>query len=313
MSEIIHSTYYYGKGPWLLKKASLLELDKLVDYEWEKLVEWTTNEEQNEKAKFLKDTITKFEHVDEKAAEKLWRPTSRCERELLIFLSGDRRVPVPNFESAFREPLLVNETPIGFSLEVTVKNIRCKLCTGSFSSLTLSVSPDEKQEARRLFAALRNWIGTVNPPLFQVLWRALSPLQWSVFAAVCWVAIQSVSDPAELARATRQTESLEILRTGVSSTNQAKALELILSYQCGAIPSAGSRQIPTRYLWFVVSGVVVCLALHFRPKILLGIGKGEDSISKWERWMTFVGITFPVWLVGTWIWPRIWAYIAPFF
>jgi|GEM_PF-6651390 len=176
MPEIIHSTNAKFKGPWLIGREKLLELDKTFEDEWQKLLKI--------RSEFINAKVNDANPKDEKEEIKLRNEISnsygnRAERSLLIYLKSARRMKVANFDEAFRETALLNETPIGFSLSMEVRNIKLELevrdeegflSFGGDDPLRLNVSPDTNKDAKGMFAVFRTWVDTCKPPIWQTIW-----------------------------------------------------------------------------------------------------------------------------------------------
>jgi hypothetical protein len=331
MAEIIHSTKIRPEGPWLIDRVQLLEWDRIVDTEWKKLLKdredliniEVDNELSHHKSRLWGDEKDSFN--EEKTRDKIRKDLSesykfKAENILVIHLEGNRRATAASFEEAFRDPALLNERSIGFTQYMSINDIECQLTVPYYkTSLELKVSPDQDKAAKGLYAALRSWVDNVKAPFWQQLWIVTNSMkaQWVLGIVVLmlsflWLGAFAPDTSAD-ARNLRSKAATEILKAGISETNQFKALELILSYESGAIPSLKTFMVPSWFLWLLCGGVPVCLAFSFTPTVILGIGKGENSIRKWKMWMTFVGITFPLWIVGTFIAPKAVSFLQGLF
>jgi hypothetical protein len=327
MAEIVHSTRLDEEGPWLLDRECLLELDKLVDNEWIKLEKYRERliaEEVN--GEILRISKKRPEYFDEvKERQQLQGVLEKSYeygkgRNLVILLSGHRRVVAQSFEEAMRDPALLGEKPEGFALALKCYKIKCQLQVPYYqTSLRLEVDEDRNPIAKELFASLKSWVDTARPPYWQQLWLRLKGYgaQWSlclmIFVAALFYFIAIAPDTSGTARSARHAQAIELLKDGISQTNQFKALELILSYESGDPPSSRTVMIPSWFWWFLCGAPLFCVALSFTPKIVLGIGKGQESIKKWLRWMKFIAITLPLWIVGTFIWPKALAVLQNIF
>lgn len=331
MPEIIHSTEMLPEGPWLISRDHLLELDKLVDAEWQKLVrhhdslvEKEVEEDLAERTKrFTKEERSDF---DKKAARKQLtervseRHAYKKRRTLVIHLDGDRRASASSFEEALRDPALLNEKPIGFTLNLRAADIECALKVPVYRrSLQLEVAPDRHPVAKGLYAALKSWVDGAKPPFWQTVWLRIQSGggQWFVWFlslfAILFYFSTFAPDTSAASRAARHSEAATLLKSGVTATNQFKALELILSYESGAIPNSRTFSVPSWFWWLLCGGPFFCVAIGFVPKVVLGIGRGEESIKNWNKWMKIVGITFPLWVIGTFIWPKIQHWLTNLF
>jgi len=230
----------------------------------------------------------------------------------VIHLSGNRRVSTGTFEEALRDPALLNEVPVGFTLLLQVDELESVLQIPYHrASAQLKVEPDRDPAAKGLYASLKAWTDTVKPSFWQSSWlnlRASGGL-WFLFLITTLVMLGCIAtlgpDTSVSARSSRRSQATELLKSGVTATNEYEAIQLILSYEAGIVPNSRTFAIPSWFLWFVIGGVVMCAALNFAPAVILGIGKGEESIRKWSVWMQLVAITFPTWVIGTFLWPKL--------
>jgi hypothetical protein len=327
MAEIIHSTQLDEDGPWLLGRERLLELDSLLDAEWTKLEKYRecliTEEINDEIARTGKTRAERFDEAKERQniQDRLEKDYFyRKGQNLVILLSGHRRVVARSFEEAMRDPALLGEKPEGFSLGLKCCKIECRLEVPYYNtSLRLKVDEDRDPVAKELFASLKSWIDTARPPYWQQLWLRLKGYgaQWNlclmIFLAASLYFIAIAPDTSATARSARHAQAVELLKNGISQTNQFKALELILSYESGDPPSSRTVMIPSWFWWFLCGAPLFCVALSFTPKVVLGIGKGQESIKKWLNWMKFIAITLPLWIIGTFIWPKALAVLQNLF
>ncbi len=328
MPEIVHTTEISQDGPWLITRQQLLALDSIVESEWKKLLE---RREDLINAEVEKQLTSRLGHPSkpgrkaerEEIREKLYdiaASHSARQRIAVIYLSDDRRVAVGSFEEALREPALLHERARGFSLYLRAAELECTLkALASSTFLHIEVSPERDVAAKGLFAALRGWVDTVRPPIWQRLWLQARSFwgQWFAWVLALLITLFYIAalapDTSAAARAARYSETLATLKSGVSATNQFKALELILSYTSGATPASKTVTVPIWAMWILCGGPLFCVALSFAPSVVLGIGKGEESIRRWNRWMKLVGVTFPLWVMTAFVWPKILAFLKGLF
>ena len=325
MAEIIHSTRLEEDGPWLINREHLLALDKLVEEEWlnlEKYRDRVITEKVNEEVSRLRKKSTSS--FNEAKARQEFRATFessyeyREKRSLVILLNGQRRVVAKSFEEALRDPALLCEKPEGFVLSFKCCEIECVLELPYYgSSLRLKVEEDRDPIAKEVFASLKSWIDNVKPPYWQQVWLRMKGMQWFYYLMAIGVVLFYLStiapDTSASARSVRHDQAVELLKIGVSQTNQFKALELMLSYESGYPPSSRTFVIPSWFWWFFCGAPVFCVSISFIPKVVLGIGNGQEAIKKWTKWMNFVGITFPLWILGTFIWPKLIIFLQNLF
>jgi|ERR1051326_1514760 len=103
-----------------------------------------------------------------------------------------------------------------------------------------------------------------------------------------------------------QAQAVELLQKGVNPQNEIKAIEILLALQS----DYRNQQIPPskpsgRFWLFLVVGGLLCLALSFPPELVVGLGKGEKELARWQSWIKFVSITVPAFLASTYLWPTL--------
>jgi hypothetical protein len=335
MITILHRTEIEEKGPWLISRERLEQLDKLADEEWKRLSaqydDFINTEVKEELKRSIERHKTYTPEIPIEASEKKKlersirekledRHSYKKERTLTIHLRGNRRVAVESFAQAFQQVELLDEIPEGFTLHLRALDTRCTLTVPRWgSTLELSSSPDDDQSAKTLFTTFRKWVDEVKSPFWQQLWLGIKSLsfQWLIYVLLIMGCVfyfdKMAPDSFADSRVARQKKAEEILRAGISQTNHYAALELILSYESGAIPSTRTRNAPSWFWWLLIGGAGFCVALSFMPTVQLGIGKGEGLIKRWKLWIQMVGIAFPTWIVGTFIWPKLQAWLEKLF
>jgi hypothetical protein len=109
---------------------------------------------------------------------------------------------------------------------------------------------------------------------------------------------------SSLASARYRSEARKIVSEGVSATNQFRALEVLLALSSEeSANSNGDVYLPGWFLFFLAVGFLVCVALSFPPKVVLGVGKGQSRLQFWRRWLTFLSVTIPSAICSTFLWP----------
>jgi type IV secretory pathway VirB2 component (pilin) len=227
---------------------------------------------------------------------------------LVIHFSNGRQLKVRSFEEAAAHAEVSENTAVGFNLDMLYGRISISLKAESDSletELTLQVSPSGSESATTCFSVFRRWLRSIQAPRWQQWWCLTGPFRfilWVVFAAavgMVWVASQGDVDSEYY-----KQQAQEILRHGVTPDKQQKALETLLALQSGyAAPIAHNSGTGKWFLFFVIGGTIVCLILSYPPKLMLGLGPGEDKIRHWRRWTRYVFVVVPTFVASNFLWP----------
>jgi len=99
-----------------------------------------------------------------------------------------------------------------------------------------------------------------------------------------------------------KAQGRELLRQGLTAANQQKAVEVLL-----AITTDYSAPIEHRmgnWFWFfLIGGAAMCLIVGYPPRLVIGLGVGEDHIRRWRMWTRFVFIVVPGFIAANFLWP----------
>ena len=309
-------------GPWLLDGDKLEALDKILDEEWPRLSKRNEDRLEKELDKKMEhyNDLNKLAGTRPESAEALSKireetraslmryPYDYGEERLITIHLKEKKVTVKSFSEALREPNLLNETPVGF--EMTVKNgdIKCEVEAGrGRKSLEISVSPEHVAEAREMFAALQRWANNSRAPKWQQLWVSGKGVMWFLWVFIVLLSISMASDDKTTAKDNYKEQAKQLLIGGVTPDNQTKAIEILLALQAEYVPARPAR--PFSYpAWFSIlffGGLIICILFSISPKIVLGIGKGQDLIHRWRAWSRFIFVLVPGFVLVNIIWPWI--------
>ena len=105
----------------------------------------------------------------------------------------------------------------------------------------------------------------------------------------------------------------ELLDQGITDQNYIEAIQLLLIIQSDYDPNSSAVETPAWFRVVLWGGLLTSIVLSFKPKITLGIGRGNELITRWKIWLQIVGITIPGLLFGSFIWPTIVDWIRTIF
>jgi len=224
-------------------------------------------------------------------------------RSLTIRLKKNKKVIVKSFGEALREQSLSEEMPDGFTFDLRSGDITCTIDMRQNGSLDISVSPEHLPESRELFATLQRWAGPTRPPTWQRFWMSLNPIQWALWLCLLMVSGLMIDDSKSHAKEAFRNQAHQLLKDGISQDEQIKAIETILALQADYVPVGQQSRTPGWFMLLIFGGFAICVVLTFTPKSLIGIGRGQEAIGRWRKWMRFVFMIVPGFIFLNIIWP----------
>jgi len=238
-------------------------------------------------------------------ARAAWQHSSS--KTVTLHLVSGASTRVKSFQEAMRDPALMNETVRGFHVELKCASVEATVnLSRRYCELTVKVAPESSQLAREIFSVLMQWQKSNQPPAWQRIWKSAASfgVHWIAWIFVVLMALTSLAerDPGKLSV---KHEAHTLLKTGVSATNQLKALELLLSLESGYSPPVSTSQWPRCFLLFLFGGLIACIILSVPPNTVIGIGRGDEHLRYWRWWLRFVFYLVPVWLISTFVWPHV--------
>lgn len=298
MAEFTYTTSKLISAPVFIDSDRLKELDKILDDEFARLNkknEELINEKVQEYARENDELSVKSQElIDDMKLRLKSSYEFREDRSLTLIFKGDKKkIVVKSFDEAIKEPNLYEEMPIGFDAELRSGDITANIRLKETGSLYISVSPEQLPESRNLFAALFNWAITVRPPKWQEFWVDISPFHWAIWIFLLWIGSTFLAGSGSPAKNFYKAQARQILQEGISQENQSKAIETLLALESGFVPQNQVIETPKWFIILLFGGFLICIILTIKPKSRIGIGKGQDSIKHWRKWIRFVFYIVP--------------------
>jgi hypothetical protein len=286
-------------GPWMLDQKALKDLETIVLKHWD-LLEKRRNQlldiaVEEEYKKFKKQLSVSPEYVNEQM-DYFRRSQSVYSGSYLQFCVQYEKSTYfcEKFEDAFRDRALARSAPEGFAIDFRSGDIMCKVELNKTNGLSISISPQEIQEAQDLYVELDQWINNNRPPYWQRLWGIVADKGFLpyivalVFLASTFMLMLLFRENAKVLDA--KVIAQRLLDQGISESNLPEAVALLLQMQ---VMDRTTIELPSwfRTVFFgtLFSGVI----LPIRPKVVLGIGRGSEYLRRWKIWQKIVGITIP--------------------
>jgi hypothetical protein len=322
MAVIVHNTNYEMKGPWLLDREQLLELDRIISQHWDSLLRYREQEIEEEVEKEINDRKKDARHQSADDREKIHQRLDSSylffkEKRLTLSNADGTQIKTNDFTSIMQHPDIEDRIVKGFSYTIKCAGIECQLILRSYNStITLDVSPGTVEEARSLFVAIKGWLNRTKAPLWQRIVRRewIYGTWWLVFAYALFMGI-----PLSSHEITPEWEQLKhahnLLKNGIGD-NEVKdsvATTLAIISEYDKPKSHIVLSCPSWYVCLLIAIFFLCLILTILPKIVFGIGKSERSIICWRRWLHFISYTIPIIILSSFVWPWIVDWVKSFF
>jgi len=308
MAQVLYPTSTYIDAPLLIERKSLAQLDSILEKHWERFLK---NQEQALKGELDSDYAEYVESVpkDRKPEEfEKWKSTREKtlrdyrrygrRRVLTISFADGRSLRVQSFSEAYSHAEIINELPVAFELRMSCGDVLILIQTLDLSipRLTVSTSPEDAEAVQDLFGEIKGWLRIIKPSKWLESWSKAAEmafflwLGWFLVLAVLLSnAISTSTDYKSVAR--------QIVEKGVTSENRDQALQTLLAIQADYRPAVTFH--PSVGLWiFALGGLIACLILSYPPKIVSGLGKGEQRVSSWKTWIQIVFIFIPLFVAS---------------
>ena len=317
MPHIAYETELEVGQPWLIETKSLEELDAVIDTCIAKIRDRIPAEIEREANEYveryfdgssLTERMERFEfYQTEKSASKKYRVV---EKTVTVFLSGGRTAVGTTFKELLILPNVQKERARGFRYRAQLGEavVDVGLSDSYGRALKARISPGESELSTELFGIVQNWISEIQPPKWQQIWFNVS---WLFrMCLIFWVFLPAiiVSDWRENpGKDALKQEAVELAKHGVDSTNQTRAIQLILALESGYTPDASAIK-PKHdlkgwlYVFLLSLGWIV---LCFPPKGAIGMWGGRRDVRLQRNWTRFVCVTIPTLLVSGFLIPWI--------
>jgi hypothetical protein len=316
--ELIHGTRAELPGPWLIDRDSLTAFDKLMTEEGRRLrsvrevafAEAVVKEAEERKrwrsSDLSPEDLSKIKSDAEDAVATRY-PYRAEKRTITIFFSTGKRVKASSFEEASRMIELACEVANGFKAEYECGAVTAEIETSAWPHLVIRVSPENDQDSKEMYAVLRNWASSTRPTRFQQFQGWVWPYHWSIWLGILAVASMVMMVVVPDRGAPYRAQGRAMVEKGLRPGDELKAIEVILAIESRySTPTQEQQMLIPHWLTAVFwIGVVSCSILTVRPRVLLGIGKGEGRIKFWRAYDRIVRVTLPLFLISSFITPAV--------
>jgi hypothetical protein len=315
MAVIVHNTSYKIDCPWLLDREQLLELDRIIEQQWESLLKYREN-------KIEEQVEVEAKKNDKKTREKIRQDIEYYHeynflksKNLTLFNSDETQIKTSSFSSVLQNPDIENRTVKGFRYRIKCAGIECELFLSPYNSnITLDVSPGTIEEARSLFVSLKGWINRAKSPLWQRIARGcFFGMWWLILFFTLMISFQIFEE--KIMPDWQQIKHAHyLLEKGIDNNDVSDALATMLAIvsEYEKPKSYTIFSFPSWYICLLIAFSFLCFILTFLPKTVIGIGKGEETIIWWRRWLHLISYTIPILILSSFVWPKITDWIKSF-
>lgn len=316
------------EGPFMLDSKQLEELDKLLGEEKARLeayrnqlVEDAVNEEFAKYQASRKEArYTRTFREDEKELKEQWDLRQRAKEEqdekddreravsyanrlykpasleVTVFAPSGKRFSAETFAEINRAPGMHEHHAKRCLIRLEAARVTCKVDIDrdfvSGSEAEIEVSPASVEASQELFVRLRRFFERSQSHRVIRFLHSAPPLHWLVFGLYFFVGVQVAGRRIEPPHPAR-LEAAKLLSDGYKQTDQAKAVELLLRLQAEPGPPAQTSIADWFLPWLAVL-FAISVAMHFWPRVEIGVGRGDDRIVRWRWWLKFMYATIPL-------------------
>lgn len=281
------------EGPWLLSRADLKELAGIVEEIWLALPEKIASAALQGSGGHKAMRIVAESASVAQARKALVKYVSEERTRKCEVLLGEGKIASSERIDEFLAPgALKLEVPSSIYIELKVDEVF--LSVNLAKDVTVATGIWESDVALDLAAQVIAWLEEKRPSLWVRLWVGLWPSPLGIWiAGFMWVRMSGRS--AQLP-GKGQVEAL--LQDGIDAGEANKALEMILRHQYGVnLPSASPAQSESWLAPALVIASIALLALMIIPRSCFGIGRGESRVKLNRRWIGFVVVALPGYIV----------------
>lgn len=334
-SMLHHSTTTkYDDGPWLIDRSQMNKLGNVVTECWSRL----EKRRQSLIADRIKETIERIEtsvrsdsplqeYLDESKSEEelLAQKKEKKEKEqrameqrveaitsevqnhwefeekrsLELLLKSGKIAKFESWEQALNDINMKSETPMGFKLSLSSAGVAIALTFDS-SRNELRVTPEQDRAASSEFLSIERWVESVQrsrAERFVYKWRFLLAPVMVTFAFFFFAALMR-------GEATHRETGRQLLENGLSEQELLPAIEVLLALE--SRHEAPGHQLPSWFWWYLGACGFAVLACVM-PRARFGLGRGEQSVSRWRLWLKAVFLLAPTYVCTTFLVPAIQA------
>lgn len=299
MGELYIPSKKEVNGPWLISLYDLEELDAIIKEIEQHLTESYQQENKDDAIKDVeKGRYESIEEALEFQKNSLYK--KEIKKTITLISKDETRLISDSLKDLLIDPKLKKLEPK--ELNITIEfdyynsfslNIR-KHFNGKLKYELKCYSPENRSE---ISYKIENWIEKKQPNLGKRVWHKYSLLFTFLSFIICL--FSSVFINTTLYPNTNEiykSDALEIIKNGVSDSNQFVAMELILKQNFNYIPEKQkpvTKHNKVAFRIFSVSLFLLIISI-LKPRTTIGVGKYKNRLKFYIFYSSMILYTIPV-------------------
>jgi hypothetical protein len=293
MANIIYNANFRISGPWLIEYKDLVELDKIIDEQWDKWLK--INEDKVQKK--VDEEIKLSPNTNRATLESRIREwyDYQYSRELIIKFKNEDSLVFKNFEEAAKEPAIKKEIVKEFQWKLSINRFNVDISLNKYSEqLNVSITPEDHEFTKDFLFMISGWIADNKPKKYLQVIKSWKGIQWYALVTYTGYIIASVNNNEY--KHILNSRAAELLKDGINSDEINEAIQILLAKNSEYIPEKYINGQPifvdNRFIIFIIL-LLISILLSFIPKNNIGIGKGVEIVKRWKNWLKILFFTIP--------------------
>jgi len=308
------------KGPWLLGRESLEELNEIVAAADKKLRQcWQHEIESSIYQKYSSGDID-YEEIQNKIQDELSSAWNNKHESICEFSSKeDIRIVDTSIAGLLQDILLANFSPTSLEVNIThgglsSESLSLRINSTYSSDFNYQIKCSNPDSTNEIEYELTKWIEKHKPSLGLTFWSSDlfsflgSFLIFPVIIAMLYLFLPQKTTYKETIKA----EAHSIAESGIEDKNVNRAIELLLhekfEYKPSSFVSSETAKKPL-YIRLSLITIFISIILFIRPRTTIGLGKKKNSYTFYMYWVKFVTVILPVAIVITPFWEKLTSWI----
>lgn len=305
MGQIIIPSEKKIKGPWLLDKKSLNELNETLLLIEEKLVEsFNILVDKTAESKFEKYQKWDKEIDIEKAKQKVKDSYSfdKSDKYVLVLTKQGKKIKDENLSSLLKGSQIdeFNPSELRIHIEKGPCEFTLEVSTGYDGELETRIKSKDDSIFNDINYEISKWIDKHKPNIVMQKWSSWFPFAvFPIFVILLFTSLLFLKDKEEIYVTELTNESNLLLKDGLTEVEKTKALEIILQLESGYIPESFKPDTSiNKTVWNIwLYTAIGLMILIIRPRTVIGLGKNKWKVGFYRKWTYFVLVFIPLSIV----------------
>jgi hypothetical protein len=287
------------KGPWLLTADELDALDKTLDIieqkldeAAEKVIEVEANEavKKSQYPSLYPDIATALTRVREHYVSSAYSSDKKY-RIIELLTDDEKEVTGNSIINIMKDPKIKDLSFKKVSIQINniKNNFKLDIYSKFDGELSCSAKCADQVVEYDVMYDIDLWLSKYKPTKLQQIWLGYWPLiAWTSSSIGLYLLFHIVSYNTHDFKPTYKKELNIILEKGITSENQAKAIELFIKYNTNYLPrnleGKEVEVIDKSAARVTVIMFLIGIVSLFRPKTTIGIGRLKGAVNRY-RWL----------------------------